>query len=62
MNFLAFLKKAVKPHAGKAIHVWNENAKPFTWTATAGEALTKVHPVQTNMKKLVRNSTQETSW
>ncbi|MEV8477172.1 IS630 family transposase [Streptomyces sp. NPDC051173] len=118
-NFLAFLKKAVKPHAGKEIHVvldnlsthttpevktwlaghphvhfhftpvgsswinqvetwfgiltrqsirrgtfasvnvlitqirnyidaWNSEAKPFTWTATAEEILTKVRLVQTN--------------
>jgi transposase len=128
-NFLTFLKKAVKPHAGKDIHVvldnlsthttpevkawlmknphvhfhftpvgsswlnqveiwfgiltrqsirrgtfssvtvlikqirdyinsWNEHAKPFTWTATAGEVLAKVRLVQTNMKKLVRNNSK----
>jgi transposase len=126
-DFLAFLKKAVKPHAGKDIHVvldnlsthttpevkewlaknphvhfhftpigsswlnqieiwfgiltrqsirrgtfssvnvlikqirdyinsWNENAKPFTWTATAGEVLAKVRLVATNVKKLVNNN------
>ena len=126
-NFLAFLKKAVKPHAGKEIHIvldnlsthttpevkawlaqnphvhfhftpvgsswlnqieiwfgiltrqsirrgtfssvnvlvtqirdyissWNENAKPFTWTATTDEILAKVRLVQTNMKKLVNNN------
>ncbi|MFE7464569.1 IS630 family transposase [Streptomyces sp. NPDC057499] len=126
-DFLAFLKKAVKPHADKDIHVvldnlsthttpevkawlaknprvhfhftpigsswlnqieiwfgiltrqsirrgtfssvnvlikqirdyinsWNENAKPFTWTATAGEVLAKVRLVATNVKKLVNNN------
>jgi transposase len=126
-NFLAFLKKAVKPHAGKEIHVvldnlsthttpevkawlaknshvhfhftpvgsswinqietwfgiltrqsirrgtfasvnvlitqihnyidsWNSEARPFTWTATAGEILAKVRLVQTNFKKLVANN------
>ncbi|MET8676054.1 hypothetical protein ABZW18_00215 [Streptomyces sp. NPDC004647] len=38
------------------IDSWNENAKSFTWTATAGEVLAKVRLVQTNMKKLVRNN------
>ncbi|MFJ7767518.1 IS630 family transposase [Streptomyces sp. NPDC097107] len=33
----------------------NENAKPFTWTATAGEVLAKVGLVATNVKKLVNN-------
>ncbi|WSQ61189.1 IS630 family transposase [Streptomyces sp. NBC_01217] len=126
-DFLAFLKKAVKPHAGKDIHVvldnlsthttpevkewlvknphihfhftpvgsswlnqieiwfgiltrqsirrgtfssvnvlikqirdyinsWNTTAKPFTWTATAGEVLAKVRLVATNVKKLVNNN------
>ncbi|MFJ7062723.1 IS630 family transposase [Streptomyces microflavus] len=126
-DFLAFLKKAVRPHAGKDIHVvldnlsthttpevkewlaknphvhfhftpvgsswlnqieiwfgiltrqsirrgtfssvnvlikqirdyinsWNESAKPFTWTATAGEVLAKVRLVATNVKKLVNNN------
>ncbi|WP_367435990.1 hypothetical protein [Streptomyces celluloflavus] len=40
------------------INSWNENPKPFTWTATAGEVLTKVRLVQTNMKKLVRNNSK----
>jgi transposase len=107
-NFLAFLKKAVKPHAGKEIHVvldnlsthttpdvkawlaenphvhfhftpvgssrlkfnvlvkqirdyinsWNENAKPFTATATADEILAKVRLVQTSVKKLVNNNSK----
>lgn len=126
-NFLAFLRKAVKPHAGKEIHVvldnlsthttpevkawlarnphvhfhftpvgsswlnqieiwfgiltrqsirrgtfasvhvlikqirdyidtWNIDAKPFIWTATAGEILAKVRIVATNVKKLVNNN------
>jgi transposase len=128
-NFLAFLKKAVKPHAGKEIHIvldnlsthttpevkewlaknphvhfhftpvgsswlnqieiwfgiitrqsirrgtfasvnvlvkqirdyinsWNENPKPFTWTATADEILAKVRLVQTTVKKLVNNNSK----
>nr|WP_219732122.1 transposase [Streptomyces finlayi] len=35
---------------------WNTTAKPFTWTATAGEVLAKVRLVATNMKKLVNNN------
>jgi transposase len=128
-NFLTFLKKAVKPHAGKEIHIvldnlsthttpevkewlaknphvhfhftpvgsswlnqieiwfgiitrqsirrgtfasvnvlvkqirdyinsWNENPKPFTWTATADEILAKVRLVQTTVKKLVNNNSK----
>ena len=38
------------------ISSWNENAKPFTWTATTDEILAKVRLVQTNMKKLVNNN------
>ncbi|MYR87541.1 IS630 family transposase, partial [Streptomyces sp. SID685] len=38
------------------INSWNENAKPFTWTATADEILVKVRLVQTSMKKLVNNN------
>jgi transposase len=126
-NFLAFLKKAVKPHAGKQIHIvldnlsthttpevkawlaknphvhfhftpvgsswlnqieiwfgiitrqsirrgtfssvhvlvnqirdyidsWNQNPKPFTWTATTGEILAKVRLVATSVRKLVNNN------
>ncbi|MGW2352786.1 IS630 family transposase, partial [Actinacidiphila glaucinigra] len=126
-DFLAFLKKAVKPHRGKEIHIvldnlsthttpevkewlarnphihfhftpigsswinqveiwfgiitrqsirrgtfasvnvlitqirsfidsWNTDARPFTWTATAGEILAKVRITQTNIKKLVQNN------
>jgi len=126
-DFLDFLKKAVKPHAGNPIHVvldnlsthatpevqewldknqhvtfhftpvgsswlnqvetwfgvitrqairrgtftsvrvlikrikdyithWNEDAKPFEWTATADEILAKVKIVQANVKKLVDNN------
>jgi transposase len=127
VEFLAFLRKAVKPHAGKEIHVvldnlsthdtpqvqtwlarhphvtfhftpvgsswmnqietwfgiitkqairrgtftsvnalihrirryvehWNTDAKPFVWTATADEILAKVRWVETNVKKLVANN------
>ena len=129
VNFLAFLKKVVKPHADKEIHVvldnlsthttpevkawltnnqhvhfhftpvgsswinqietwfgiltrqsirrgtfssvnvlikqirdyidsWNSEAKPFTWTATTDEILTKVRLVQTSIKKLVANNSK----
>ncbi|MFJ1656888.1 transposase [Streptomyces sp. NPDC088337] len=37
------------------IDSWNENAKPFTWTATAGEVLAKVRLVTANVRKLVNN-------
>ncbi|MGW3955349.1 hypothetical protein ACWEKM_31450, partial [Streptomyces sp. NPDC004752] len=40
------------------INSWNENAKPFTWTATADEILAKVRLVQTSMKKLVNNNSK----
>ena len=129
--FLAFLRKAVKPHAGKEIHVvldnlsthdtpdvqawlarnpnvtfhftpvgsswmnqvetwfgiatkqairrgtftsvtalidrirryvehWNTDAQPFAWTATAGEILAKVRWVETNVKQLVANNSNNT--
>jgi transposase len=35
---------------------WNQDAKPFVWTATASEILAKVRLVQTNLKKLVDNN------
>ena len=128
-DFLDFLKRAVKPHAGKSIHVvldnlsthatpdvqewldknqhitfhftpvgsswlnqvetwfgaitrqairrgtftsvrvlikrikdyiahWNDDAKPFEWTATADEILAKVKIVQANVKKLVDNNSK----
>jgi hypothetical protein len=38
------------------IATWNADAKPFTWSATADEILTKVRLVQTNIKKLVDNN------
>jgi len=128
-DFLDFLKKAVKPHAGNPIHVvldnlsthatpevqewldenqhvtfhftpvgsswlnqvetwfgaitrqairrgtftsvrvlikrikdyiahWNDDAKPFEWTATADEILAKVKIVQANVKKLVDNNSK----
>ena len=38
------------------IHTWNTDAKPFCWTATAEEILTKVQVVQTSIKKLVDNN------
>ncbi|MET9882895.1 IS630 family transposase [Streptomyces sp. NPDC006430] len=38
------------------INSWNENANPFTWTASVEEILAKVRLVQTNVKKLVNNN------
>ncbi|MER6317443.1 transposase [Streptomyces sp. NPDC001581] len=52
-DFLAFLRKAARPHRGREIHIVLDNLsthttpdvrawlekKPFTWTATAGEIL-----------------------
>jgi transposase len=38
------------------IEHWNSTAKPFIWTATAGEILAKVKLVETNIKKLVANN------
>ena len=35
---------------------WNEDGKPFEWTATADEILAKVKIVQANVKKLVDNN------
>ncbi|MER6560504.1 hypothetical protein ABT300_22760 [Streptomyces sp. NPDC001027] len=40
------------------IDSWNSEARPFTWTATAGEILAKVRLVQTNIKKLVANNSK----
>ena len=130
--FLAFLRKAVKPHTGKEIHVvldnlsthdtpdvqawlaqhpnitfhftpvgsswlnqietwfgiitkqairrgtftsvnalinrirsyvehWNADAKPFVWTATADEILAQVRWVESNVKKLVANNSNNTN-
>ncbi len=43
-------------HIRDYIDHWNTDAKPFVWTATAGEILAKVRLVQTNIKKLVDNN------
>ena len=40
------------------IDSWNSEAKPFTWTATTDEILTKVRLVQTSIKKLVANNSK----
>ncbi|MFF0127598.1 IS630 family transposase, partial [Streptomyces mirabilis] len=40
------------------INSWNENPRPFTWTATADEILAKVRLVQTSVKKLVNNNSK----
>jgi transposase len=37
---------------------WNASAKPFIWTATADEILTKVRLVEAHIKKLVDNNAQ----
>jgi transposase len=131
-DFLAFIRKAVKPHRGKEIHVvmdnlsthdtpevqawlarnsnvtfhftpvgsswinqietwfgiitkqairrgtftsvnalihrirryvehWNADAQPFVWTATADEILAKVRWVETNVKQLVANNSNNTN-
>ncbi|MEV0926025.1 IS630 family transposase [Streptomyces spongiicola] len=38
------------------INSWNANAKPFVWTATAGDILAKVRLVQTAVRKLLNNN------
>ncbi|WP_330285445.1 hypothetical protein [Streptomyces sp. NBC_00576] len=48
------LIKQIRDYVGS----WNSEAKPFTWTATAEEILTKVRLVQTNVKKLVANNSK----
>jgi transposase len=131
-DFLAFIRKAVKPHRGKEIHVvmdnlsthdtpevqawlarnpnvtfhftpvgsswinqietwfgiitkqairrgtftsvnalihrirryvehWNTDAKPFVWTATADDILAKVRWVETNVRQLVANNSNNTN-
>ena len=40
------------------IDSWNSEAKPFAWTATTDEILTKVRLVQTSIKKLVANNSK----
>ena len=36
---------------------WNQDAKPFTWTATPGEIIAKVRGVHRDVKKLLANNT-----
>ena len=38
------------------ITAWNNDPRPFAWTATADEILAKVRLVQVNIKKLVDNN------
>ncbi|MFI1167632.1 hypothetical protein ACH4UM_29555 [Streptomyces sp. NPDC020801] len=38
------------------IDSWNTNARPFTWTATAGEILAKVRLVATSLMKRINNN------
>ncbi|RPK58915.1 hypothetical protein EES43_19250 [Streptomyces sp. ADI96-02] len=40
------------------ISSWNQEAKPFTWTATADEVLAKVRLIKTNVKKLVNSNSK----
>ena len=35
---------------------WNHDSKPFTWTATANEIITKVRLVHQDFKKLLDNN------
>jgi hypothetical protein len=37
---------------------WNNNPRPFQWTATTDEILAKVRLTQTNIKKLVANNSK----
>ncbi|MER8162561.1 hypothetical protein [Streptomyces sp. NPDC094472] len=40
------------------IESWNQNPKPFTWTATTGEILAKVRLLATSVRKLVNNNSK----
>jgi transposase len=40
---------------------WNTDAKPFVWTATADEILAKVRWVETSVKQLVANNSNNTN-
>jgi transposase len=40
---------------------WNTDAKPFVWTATADEILAKVRWVETNVRQLVANNSNNTN-
>ena len=39
------------------IDSWNQDAKPFTWTATPGEIIAKVRGVHSDVRKLLANNT-----
>jgi hypothetical protein len=43
------------------IEHWNTDAEPFVWTATADDILAKVRWVETNVKKLVANNSNNTN-
>lgn len=47
------LRETKKLRPGGMGRGWNEQAKPFIWTANADEAFAKVRLVQTHVKKLV---------
>ncbi len=40
---------------------WSADAEPFVWTATAEEILAKVRLVETNVKQLVANNSNNTN-
>ncbi|MEU2874776.1 hypothetical protein ABZ769_37395 [Streptomyces olivoreticuli] len=40
------------------INSWNQDPKPFTWTATADEILAKVRLTQRNVRTLVANKSK----
>lgn len=40
------------------IETWNETAKPFTWTATPQEIITKVKMIHRDFKKLLANNSK----
>jgi hypothetical protein len=37
---------------------WNSNAKPFTWTATPDDIITKVRILHQDFKKLLDNNSK----
>jgi transposase len=53
-NSLAHLIRRI----GQFIDHWNEDAKPFTWTATADEILQKVAILDRDFRRLVDNNQQ----
>ena len=35
---------------------WNQDAQPFTWTATPGEIIAKVQLIHSEVKKMLANN------